>query len=209
VSWPSREAGEWWFAGWMVVLTTAQVVAVLGTELAAHGSSSRKNASCRLVRFDMRSRPSSPSRIWGSHATEPSPTDWRQFWTDLQACGRAGWPQLIRLPAHLVGARDYERSEVVALLSQAGAWFGRGERSGVELVTLGPRDDRPEGQPDVFRVIVDPLGGTVPRARARSRRSTVRRRRTTVKLSSSKPERAVVGNSAMLFRGMAFTPHGR
>jgi hypothetical protein len=47
----ARSGPGWWFADWMVVMTAAQVAAVLHKELAAHGSKVRgKNE--RLVRFD-------------------------------------------------------------------------------------------------------------------------------------------------------------
>lgn len=157
----SRSGAGWWFADWMVVLTTAQVATVLRTELAAHGSSRRKNSSRRLVQFDMTSPAGSPSRLWGSGVAEPDSVPWRQFWTDLQACGGVGWPQLIRLPAALVVAHEYERFEVAALLAQARDWIVERERNVIELVTLGPSADRQDGEPEVFRVIDDPVGGII------------------------------------------------
>jgi hypothetical protein len=154
----SRSTDTWWFAEWMVVLTTAQVASVLRAELAAHGSASRRGASCRLVRFDMTSVPGRPIRTWGSHAKEPTCVPWRQFWTELQTCGRDGWPQLIRVPAAVVHQDSFTRAEVAALLSRAADLFRQGERQDLELVTLAPSDDAPGDSPDVFEVVEDPVG---------------------------------------------------
>jgi hypothetical protein len=45
-------SGDWWFANWLGLLTTAEVAAVLHRELAAHGSRKR-GIKERLVRFDL------------------------------------------------------------------------------------------------------------------------------------------------------------
>ena len=48
----SRSGSGWWFADWMVVLTPAQVAAVLHDELEAHGSEER-GIRKPLVKFDV------------------------------------------------------------------------------------------------------------------------------------------------------------
>lgn len=145
-----RSGPDWWFAGWMVVLTTAQVVQVLSGELAAHGSSTRKGASCRLVRFDLSAGTGAPTRIWGAHAAEPLTVPWRRFWTDLQACGRDGWPQLIRVPVNLVKKANYRRAEVRGLLASSLPFMAETRERNVEFMTLGPSDETPANEPDVF-----------------------------------------------------------
>jgi hypothetical protein len=102
----------------MVVLTAGQVAAVLHKELAAHGSKARGKKE-RLVRFDRsHSRP-----VWGSDIAAFSLVDWREFWASLENCGRPGWPQLIRLSARFVRARDSCLSSrvVATLLREAAA----------------------------------------------------------------------------------------
>lgn len=98
----SRSGTKWWFAEWMVVLTTSQVAAVLRTELAAHGSSTRKNAEARLVRFTvpMNSNGTTTAQ-WGPLGSVKAPTciRWRDFWTQLENCGSQDWPQRVNLPS--------------------------------------------------------------------------------------------------------------
>jgi len=157
-----RSGPGWWFADWMVVLTTAQVAGVLSGELAAHGSSVRKGASCRLVRFDLSAGSSAPVRTWGASAGEPPTVSWRQFWTDLQACGRNGWPQLIRLPADLVRKTSYSRAEIRGLLASSLLYIGESRNRQLEFITLGPSGDISANRRDIFvgisseRVQVDP-----------------------------------------------------
>jgi len=145
-----RSGSDWWFANWMVVLTTAQVVQVLSRELTAHGSSNRKGASCRLVRFDLSAGTGAPTRIWGAHAFEPLTIPWRQFWTDLQACGGKGWPQLIRVPVDLATKGTYRREEVRGLLASSLPFMAETRSRNVEFVTLGPSDETLANEPDVF-----------------------------------------------------------
>jgi hypothetical protein len=90
----ARSGPTWWFAEWMVVLTTAQVAAVLHKQLTAHGSRTRGKKE-RLVRFDLSHSMVKPPK-WGSGATPPQAIGWREFWTTREQCGDAGWPQLIR-----------------------------------------------------------------------------------------------------------------
>lgn len=122
-----RSGPQWWFAEWMVVLTTGQVANVLRRELNAHGSRTRGSGK-RLVRFDAKDP---ANTVWGdpaSPAASPQVIKWLDFWYELEQCGRENWPQLIRLPAPLVGRRRddadrdpsvYTREEVAVMLRQA------------------------------------------------------------------------------------------
>ncbi|NYE38012.1 hypothetical protein F4692_003157 [Nocardioides cavernae] len=161
----SRSGQGWWFADWLVVLTTDQVASVLAPELAAHGSPSRKNASCRLVRFDLTASATAPTRLWGSGAPEPTCIPWRQFWSDLQMCGRDGWSQLIRLPMDSVTTRDYDRAEIVEMLRRVKG-TDRREWRDTEMATLAPFASNLSDGPDVFRIIDDPIGGLEPPSNA-------------------------------------------
>jgi hypothetical protein len=131
----ARSGSGWWFADWMIVLTAAEVAAVLHKELAAHGSKKPKKE--RLVRFDH----SKPGPVWGS-GTHPAPVGWREFWPALEHCGRIGWPQLIRLPARLTRTRGpYPTSQVAEMLREAAEMpAGQGD-TGEPLVTLEPDAD--------------------------------------------------------------------
>jgi len=135
----ARSGPGWWFADWMVVLTAAQVAAVLDKELAAHGSKRRKKPE-RLVRFDR----SSSEPVWGNGTTAPSLVGWRDYWTILQSCGRSGWPQLIRLPVWLVQTGvPYSHSDLGALFREAATYSGATSQAGTDepLVTLEPYAD--------------------------------------------------------------------
>jgi hypothetical protein len=135
----SRSGSGWWFADWMVVLTTAEVAGVLSADLASHGSGKRGQRR-PLVRFDhSRFKPT-----WGSGTTAPDTIRWLDFWKELERCGRPGWPQLIRLPAWLArpGTR-YHPSDVTVLLREASGSAGYGEANRVEetFVTVSPEPD--------------------------------------------------------------------
>jgi len=134
----ARSGPGWWFADWMVVLTAAQVATALHTELAAHGTATRGKKE-RLVRFDLRHSRARPVVTWGSGTTPPAAVCWRDFWPALEQCGRAGWPQLIMLPARLSRPQDhYPRSQVIRLLREAADAVASGEWDGGDLVTLEP-----------------------------------------------------------------------
>lgn len=132
-----RRGGRgWWFADWLVLLTAAQVAAVLCKELADHGSRDRGSTE-RLVRFDLKN-----SQVtWGSGAAvRPSVVRWLDFWAALEQCGEAGWPQLIQLPARIVRDKGpYLPSEAARMLRQAAAFDSR--EWGRELVRLEPDED--------------------------------------------------------------------
>jgi hypothetical protein len=136
----ARSGGGWWFADWMMVLTTAQVAEILRADLASHGSGKRKNRRS-LVRFDQsRSAP-----LWGSGATAPEAIGWRDFWTELERCGRLGWPQLIRLPSRLIQrGTPYPPPVIPALLRAAAVESPDVAKTGDDeepLVTLAPEPD--------------------------------------------------------------------
>jgi hypothetical protein len=125
---------SWWFARWMVVLTTRQVAAILSSELAKHGSRDR-GVKQRLVRLDTRCAPQYATDVgvtWGSGAAAPQMLRWLDFWAALDRCGEVGWPQLIRVPRQLFKERSYDRQGVLGLLRNAGESYGD------DLITLEP-----------------------------------------------------------------------
>ena len=92
-----RSKTGWWFADWMVVMTTRQVAGVLRQDLNAHRRRDRGVRRC-LVQFDI-SDPGKPE--WGDPGSSVPPSevlDWSEFWSELDECGRDEWPQLIRVP---------------------------------------------------------------------------------------------------------------
>ena len=133
----SRSGSGWWFADWMVVLTPAQVEAVLHDELKEHGSKERGTKK-PLVRFDVSN---SKTKVkWGPRdVRSPGPLWWREFWPRLDQCGRRGWPQLIRLPLQLLPARGpYSPAQVAEMLREA-VNVPAAQRGNAEtLVTLEP-----------------------------------------------------------------------
>jgi hypothetical protein len=138
----ARSGSGWWFADWMVLLTSAQVAAVLHHDLVAHGTRSRGTKK-RLVRFDLTHSTITPMITWGSGAASPTAVSWREFWPTLEQCGRVGWPQLIRLPARITRVqRIYRPSHVTRLLQEAGNIYAAGQGDNREpLVTLEPDED--------------------------------------------------------------------
>jgi hypothetical protein len=136
-----RSGSGWWFADWMVVLTAAQVSAVLHAELAVHGSAKRGTKK-RLVRFDLRRSGARPVVTWGSGTMAPATVGWRDFWPALEQCGRAGWPQLILLPAPLVPpSRRIPRARVMGMLRAAAAVIPDADWYGEDLVPLEPDEE--------------------------------------------------------------------
>jgi hypothetical protein len=130
----SRSGRGLWFAKWMVVLPPTVVASVLGQELTQHGSRDRGTRRL-LVRFD-RGKAS-----WGSGASDPEVIAWRDFWPQIERCGRPGWPQLIRLPARILRIRNpYSPEQVLALLRTASE-EGEAAYQEEQLVTLEPASD--------------------------------------------------------------------
>lgn len=138
----SRSGRTWWFADWMVVLSAAEVATVLQPELTAH-SSRRRGTRERLVEFDS-TKPMHPT--WGpSHSARAAPKGligWLDFWSELEQCGRVGWPQLIRLPARIVQQRvPLPRSQVAGMLQEAAGMLAIQWDPNEPLVTLEPDAD--------------------------------------------------------------------
>lgn len=131
-----KRSAAWWFANWMVVLTTSQVARILHSKLAAHGSSKRGEKAW-LVRFDLGHGKTSPAETWAGHQ-HPRVIAWREFWPILESCGRAGWPQLVRLPAHFEAKsrRGVPHAHLLGHLHQAAYLESPGE-----LVTFEPGAD--------------------------------------------------------------------
>jgi hypothetical protein len=121
----SRSGPGWWFADWMVAMTTRQVATVLDAELKKHGSTRRKKTES-LVQFEVTIPPNGKRRTkatWGAGKVriDPNPViGWADFWTELRRCGRAGWPQLIRLPAWMLElGGSYEREQLASLFKHS------------------------------------------------------------------------------------------
>jgi hypothetical protein len=147
----SRSGPGWWFANWMIVLTAADVAAVLAKELAAHGSAKRGNKK-RLVRFDLKA--GVPAReTWGSSGVTPAIVPWRDFWTEMESCGRPAWPSLIRVPAAWTTVARYPRATIVRMLADAGRMLAHDDWFDQELVTL----EQTENGEEFVRVDDPPL----------------------------------------------------
>jgi hypothetical protein len=144
----SRSGAGWWFADWMVVMTTRQVAAVLDTELKKHGSTQRKKTES-LVQFEVTISPNGKrwtKATWGPGKVEIDPDPvigWTGFWTELKRCGRTGWPQLIRLPAWMLESEGpYEHDQLASLFkhSLTNPSADQPDRE-VRFVTLEPDGD--------------------------------------------------------------------
>jgi hypothetical protein len=144
-----RSGAKWWFADWMVILTAAEVAAVLHEDLMEHGKPERGKKR-RLVRFDLNHSTVS----WGSGAPPPEPIGWREFWPMLEECGRDGWPQLIRLPARMADPDSYLASDFVAERLREAA---TGQWDDQDLVTLEPDES---GNYRIAPAPGDNLGGS-------------------------------------------------
>jgi hypothetical protein len=138
----SRSGRKWWFADWMVVLSAAEVAAVLQPELTAHNCT-RRGIRKRLVLFDSTK---SVNPTWGPiHRSRAAPKGligWLDFWSELEQCGRVEWPQLIRLPARIVqpGVR-LPRLQVAEMLQEAAGMLATQWDNNEPLVTLEPDAD--------------------------------------------------------------------
>ena len=154
----ARSGSGWWFADWMVVLTTAQVAAILRRDLAADGSE-RRGPKRRLVRFEVSHSGATTTvkATWGSRknpAAAPQVIRWRDFWPTLDQCGQAGWPQLIRLPRRLIDfKRAYPHQEVVWMFRAEEDVLSGGPDINEPFVTLEP------GADGNYQVTEDPSGG--------------------------------------------------
>ncbi|WP_156409773.1 hypothetical protein [Nocardioides sp. Soil796] len=138
----SRSGAQWWFAEWMVVLTTAQVAAVLRAELAAWNRRDRGKKTV-LVRFHHPThRHPHWQTSWGTGATPaPAVTPWREFWSELELCGRPDWPQMVQIPAvNARGRARFRREEVLRLLRNS-ADLDPFEAANLEWAALGADGD--------------------------------------------------------------------
>lgn len=138
---------RWWFTNWMVVLTTGEVARILRRELSAHGGRPPRPTKTTLVRVDLGPAGSTrgTSITWGRRGLAArGVVPLRDFWNEINRCGRAGWPQLVRLPqGHIAGGtRRLQRERVLTLLREAATWEGDGE-----LATL-----EPAGQGEGYRI---------------------------------------------------------
>lgn len=138
----SRSGQTWWFAEWMVVLTTAEVAAVLRAEVNAWGRRDRGHKEV-LVRYR---HPTARQPHWrtqwgGVGGVTPASVPWRELWTDLETCGRAGWPQLVRLPVNAVSRRGRLRRDVVLSALRSAADLNARERREQEWATFGADGD--------------------------------------------------------------------
>ncbi|HEX9359097.1 MAG TPA: hypothetical protein VF933_35470 [Streptosporangiaceae bacterium] len=145
----SRSGPGWWFADWMVAMTTQQVATLLDAELEKHGSTERGKTK-PLVRFEVTisgvGRKRETKATWGpgKKKIDPPPViHWADLWTELKGCGRPGWPQLIRLPAWLVRDRaSYSHEQLAWALRNSTAEISHGQQRGeLPLVTLEPDDN--------------------------------------------------------------------
>ena len=154
----ARSGPRWWFADWMVLLTAAEVADVLHKDLTAHGSR-RRGTKQRLVRFDLSHSTVTPVITWGSGAAGfPPVVGWREFWRTLERCGRAGWPQLIRLPERIIPAQGlYLPSQVVGMLREAADMLAARQWDDEPLVTIEPDED---GNYQISPDHVDDLDGS-------------------------------------------------
>jgi hypothetical protein len=146
-----RSGRGWWFAHWMVVMTTQQVAEVLDAELKRHASTTR-GVKKPLVRFRVESsRPGTNAKTeatWGpgkNVVRPPEVVGWADFWPELARCGRDEWPQLIRLPAWAVDAQagaSYSRTQLAVMLKGGVMELSYDQRGGdAAFVTLEPDGD--------------------------------------------------------------------
>lgn len=109
----------WWFAEWLVVLTTDQVKAIVATDLASYqaGTWVAKSDSVMLVTFDLKS--GKPLTTWADgtrHRTIP----WLKLWPRLDECGAAAWHQLVRMPTSVLGRRrTVQHKDIRGLLAES------------------------------------------------------------------------------------------
>jgi len=80
--------------------------------------------------------------MWGSSGVTATPVGWRQFWSELEECGRPRWPQLIRLPERVARTQGpYLPSQVVWLLQEAANTAADSRWDDEPFVTLAPDAD--------------------------------------------------------------------
>lgn len=117
----SRSGAPWWFAEWMIVLTTEQVATILHAELVRWNKPNRGKKET-LVRFHHPTqRHPNGHTSWGNGATAgPAATPWREFWSELEVCGRPDWPQVVQVPTAIMPRRArLRRGEILRMLQDA------------------------------------------------------------------------------------------
>jgi hypothetical protein len=154
-----RSGQRWWFAEWMVALTTEQVARVLATELARHGRRDR-GPTATLVTVDL-TLEKRPTLTWGTGAAAPPFVTWRDLWTRIERCGEPGWPQLLRLPREIVAGREILSAPEATMLLLIAADLADGERRAGSMATFESNPDggfQLEREDDVAlpNVLVDP-----------------------------------------------------
>lgn len=117
---------KWWFANWVAAMTTKTVAKILSSQLSIYRAGGAGRTS--LVKFDFKT--GFCVTTWAdsnSHQTIP----WQSLWTKLDSCGHEDWPQIVRLPAHLVPSKGLiSHGEIRGILAEARDSVG-------EMVTLG------------------------------------------------------------------------
>lgn len=124
---------DWWFAEWLCALTANQVAAIVSSQLSMYRSGMAVRDQVTLVTFDLRSR--QPVTTWAD-GQQRNAIPWLDLWDRLNACGEPSWPQLVRLPASLLGDGSWvPHAHLAGLLAEATS------REGDDLVTLTSDDD--------------------------------------------------------------------
>jgi hypothetical protein len=152
----------WWFARWLVALTTDEVAEILLTQLAAYRAGGGSRATLVTVDF------SSGHRVtrWGDGRSH-NVIAWQDLWTQLDGCGRSSWPQIVRLPSLFMERRARVRhADVFGLLANGAGMDGEfttlgstGEGTFEPLPEQQSREDRPalpdmgDAEPD-HRIVV-------------------------------------------------------
>ncbi len=107
-------------------MTTDQVAAVLSTQLATYHAGGSPKAN--LVRFNFKT--GARVTTWADGKLH-RPIPWQSLWTELDACGRRDWPQIVRASASVMRpGSPVLHSSIRRLLAEARDGDGN-------LVTLG------------------------------------------------------------------------
>jgi len=126
---------SWWFAEWMVVMTTQEVAQVLKSKLMTHGSSTRGKKSL-LVTFSVSAGRSTPE--WASPRPPGwSPLGWKPFWDRVTACGGPTWPQrLVVERRYLEGGRTPTYAQAVEAMRLSAVAANPGEPESLVCLLL-------------------------------------------------------------------------
>lgn len=107
---------QWWFASWMVAMTTDDVAAALSAERAKYLKGGPSTAV--LVRDSFKTGRRKTKWVGGGAPASTIP--WQMLWNVMDECGRPAWPQTIRVPATFV-RRDspIQHAEVRGMLAES------------------------------------------------------------------------------------------